>query len=109
MSAVPDGVTTPGIPPRIVPMPAGDSFYITTPIYYPSDVPHIGHGYTSVAVDALARQQLPARRVPRARRLAAAQPHPLELRAQIGGKRLVGLGVGLELIGRHAVSTFATA
>lgn len=31
------------------------SFYITTPIYYPSDVPHIGHGYTSVAVDALAR------------------------------------------------------
>ncbi|WP_312169405.1 methionine--tRNA ligase [Microbacterium sp.] len=36
-------------------MPAGESFYITTPIYYPSDVPHIGHGYTSVAVDALAR------------------------------------------------------
>jgi methionyl-tRNA synthetase len=33
----------------------GDSFYITTPIYYPSDVPHIGHGYTTVAVDALAR------------------------------------------------------
>lgn len=31
------------------------SFYITTPIYYPSDVPHIGHGYTTVAVDALAR------------------------------------------------------
>jgi len=61
------------------------------------------------AVDALARQQLPARRVSRARLLAAAQPHPLELRTQIGGKRLVGLGVGLELIGRHAVSTFATA
>ncbi|MEV8250628.1 methionine--tRNA ligase [Microbacterium sp. NPDC076768] len=36
-------------------MPAGDSFYITTPIYYPSDVPHIGHGYTTVAVDTLAR------------------------------------------------------
>jgi methionyl-tRNA synthetase len=31
------------------------SFYITTPIYYPSDVPHIGHGYTTVAVDMLAR------------------------------------------------------
>ena len=29
------------------------SFYITTPIYYPSDLPHIGHGYTTVAVDAL--------------------------------------------------------
>lgn len=36
-------------------MPHGESFYITTPIYYPSDVPHIGHGYTTVAVDALAR------------------------------------------------------
>jgi methionyl-tRNA synthetase len=34
---------------------SGRSFYITTPIYYPSDVPHIGHGYTTVAVDALAR------------------------------------------------------
>jgi methionyl-tRNA synthetase len=33
----------------------GESFYITTPIYYPSDVPHIGHGYTTVAVDTLAR------------------------------------------------------
>ncbi|MFJ6678982.1 methionine--tRNA ligase [Microbacterium sp. NPDC091382] len=36
-------------------MTSGGSFYITTPIYYPSDLPHIGHGYTSVAVDALAR------------------------------------------------------
>ena len=36
-------------------MSTGRSFYITTPIYYPSDVPHIGHGYTTVAVDALAR------------------------------------------------------
>jgi methionyl-tRNA synthetase len=32
-----------------------DVFYITTPIYYPSDVPHIGHGYTSVAADFVAR------------------------------------------------------
>ena len=36
-------------------MTSGESFYITTPIYYPSDVPHIGHGYTTVAVDTLAR------------------------------------------------------
>lgn len=36
-------------------MTSGRSFYITTPIYYPSDVPHIGHGYTTVAVDTLAR------------------------------------------------------
>ncbi len=36
-------------------MPAGRSFTITTPIFYPSDVPHIGHGYTEVAADVLAR------------------------------------------------------
>ncbi|MGD2064787.1 MAG: methionine--tRNA ligase, partial [Nitrospirota bacterium] len=29
--------------------------YITTPIYYVNDVPHIGHAYTTVAADALAR------------------------------------------------------
>jgi methionyl-tRNA synthetase len=32
-----------------------DTFYITTPIYYPNDVPHIGHAYTSVAADVVAR------------------------------------------------------
>ena len=30
-------------------------FYITTPIYYVSDVPHIGHAYTTIVADALAR------------------------------------------------------
>ena len=30
-------------------------FYITTPIYYPSAAPHIGHLYTTVACDAIAR------------------------------------------------------
>ena len=29
--------------------------YFTTPIYYVNDVPHIGHAYTSIAVDFLAR------------------------------------------------------
>lgn len=33
----------------------GTPFYVTTPIYYPNDVPHIGHAYTSVVADALAR------------------------------------------------------
>ncbi|PPF46882.1 methionine--tRNA ligase [Pseudoclavibacter sp. AY1F1] len=36
-------------------MASGESFYITTPIFYVNDVPHIGHAYTEVAVDALAR------------------------------------------------------
>jgi len=30
-------------------------FYITTPIYYPNDVPHIGHAYTTIVADALSR------------------------------------------------------
>jgi methionyl-tRNA synthetase len=30
-------------------------FYVTTPIYYVNDVPHIGHAYTMVIADALAR------------------------------------------------------
>ncbi len=30
-------------------------YYITTPIYYTNDVPHIGHAYTTVAADVLAR------------------------------------------------------
>ncbi len=32
-----------------------DVFYITSPIYYPNDVPHIGHAYNAVAVDFIAR------------------------------------------------------
>jgi len=36
-------------------MAAGDSFYIATPIFYVNDVPHIGHAYTEVAADVLAR------------------------------------------------------
>ena len=32
-----------------------NNFYITTPIYYVNDRPHIGHAYTSVACDVLAR------------------------------------------------------
>jgi methionyl-tRNA synthetase len=32
-----------------------ERFYVTTPIYYVNDVPHIGHAYTTVIADALAR------------------------------------------------------
>ncbi|TAL02630.1 MAG: methionine--tRNA ligase, partial [Rhodospirillaceae bacterium] len=31
------------------------SFYITTPIYYVNDRPHIGHAYTTIACDVMAR------------------------------------------------------
>src|SRR5438093_1587485 len=30
-------------------------FYLTTPIYYVNDIPHIGHSYTTIAADVLAR------------------------------------------------------
>jgi methionyl-tRNA synthetase len=32
-----------------------DYFYVTTPIYYINDVPHIGHSYTTIAADVFAR------------------------------------------------------
>lgn len=32
-----------------------DTFYITTPIYYVNDKPHIGHAYTTILADVLAR------------------------------------------------------
>ncbi len=31
------------------------TFFISTPIYYVNDVPHVGHAYTTIAADALAR------------------------------------------------------
>lgn len=36
-------------------MPEPRSFFITTPIFYVNDAPHIGHAYTEVAADVLAR------------------------------------------------------
>jgi len=46
---------------KLVPMssvsPSGKSFYVTTPIFYVNDAPHIGHAYTEVASDVLARWQ----------------------------------------------------
>ena len=32
-----------------------DNFYITTPIYYPSGQPHMGHAYSSILADVFAR------------------------------------------------------
>jgi len=34
-----------------------ERYYITTPIFYPNGVPHIGHAYTAIATDVLARFQ----------------------------------------------------
>ena len=45
-------------------MSGAEPYYITTPIYYVNDAPHIGHAYTTVACDAMARfMRLDGRRV----------------------------------------------
>ncbi|MGB1547014.1 MAG: methionine--tRNA ligase [Alphaproteobacteria bacterium] len=45
-------------------MSAPKPFYVTTPIYYVNDAPHIGHAYTTLACDVLARfLRLDGRRV----------------------------------------------
>ena len=36
-------------------MAEAERYYVTTPIYYVNDVPHVGHAYTTLACDALAR------------------------------------------------------
>ena len=38
-----------------LPMTPRRPFYLTTPIYYVNDVPHIGHAYTTIAADTLSR------------------------------------------------------
>jgi len=45
-------------------MSSADALYVTTPIYYVNDVPHIGHAYTTLACDTMARfARLDGRRV----------------------------------------------
>jgi methionyl-tRNA synthetase len=45
-------------------MTADQPFFVTTPIYYVNDTPHLGHAYPTVAADALARfMRLDGRRV----------------------------------------------
>src|SRR5436305_10528165 len=37
--------------------PARPAYFLTTPIFYPNGVPHIGHAYTAMVTDAIARFQ----------------------------------------------------
>ena len=38
-------------------MAKGQKFYITTPIYYVNARPHVGHAYTTIVCDAIARRK----------------------------------------------------
>ena len=46
-----------GLPSRAAPSVSlpSMSYYITTPIYYVNSTPHIGHAYTTIAADVVAR------------------------------------------------------
>ncbi len=52
-------------------------FYVTTPIYYVNDVPHLGHAYTTVAADALRRYH--ALRGRESRMLTGTDEHGLKI------------------------------
>lgn len=63
-----------------------DAFYITTPIYYVNDNPHIGHAYTTLACDVIARfMRLDGRQV---RFLTGTDEHgqKVEKSAQLAGE-----------------------
>jgi methionyl-tRNA synthetase len=53
--------TTPRAKPAVATPPAvaaeRNTYFITTPIFYPNGIPHIGHAYTAMVTDAMARFQ----------------------------------------------------
>jgi methionyl-tRNA synthetase len=58
-------------------------FYVTTPIYYVNDVPHMGHAYTTVAADAFRRYH--ALRGHEARMLTGTDEHGLKIERAAAG------------------------
>ena len=38
-----------------------NTFYVTTPIYYANSLPHLGHLYTMIVADTIARSETSAR------------------------------------------------
>lgn len=53
----------------------GETFVITTPLYYSNAQPHMGSAYPTIACDAIARYQVsPGREAGRWARLGAAPP-----------------------------------
>ena len=68
-------------------------FYVTTPIYYVNDVPHIGHAYTTTAGDVLTRWH--RQRGERVWFLTGVDEHGLEPVDRVVGGLLVELGDAL--------------
>jgi methionyl-tRNA synthetase len=53
--ATPRAKPTPAAKPS--PVTQRNAYFITTPIFYPNGIPHIGHAYTAMVTDAIARFQ----------------------------------------------------
>jgi methionyl-tRNA synthetase len=51
----PRAKVTAAVAPSVV--PTRNTYFVTTPIFYPNGVPHIGHAYTAMVTDAIARFQ----------------------------------------------------
>ena len=62
-----------------------DTFYLTTPIYYINDLPHIGHAYTTIAADVLAQKYFRRAGVPaRLKRIVADKELQIEALKELG-------------------------
>jgi methionyl-tRNA synthetase len=62
------------------------TYYVTTPIYYVNDAPHIGHSYTTIAADALSRYYRSAGRD--VHFLTGTDEHGIKIVKAAGEKRL---------------------
>ena len=56
-SRLPTRKTEPIIPPMTTNAPSPARFYLTTPIYYVNARPHLGHAYSTIVCDAIARRK----------------------------------------------------
>jgi methionyl-tRNA synthetase len=73
-------------------------FYITTPIYYVNDVPHLGHAYTTMVADALARFHRSVG--DDTRFLTGTDEHGLKVEQAAGGKGLSPLQLADQVVER---------
>src|SRR5258708_22042118 len=73
-------------------------FYVTTPIYYVNDVPHLGTAYTTIVADAVRRYHL--LRGHETRMLAGSDEHGLKLEREAREKGMEPLAFVREMSGR---------
>jgi len=78
---------------------AGSPIYLTTPIYYVNDAPHIGHTYTTVVTDVLARfHRMRGRDV---RFLTGSDEHGQKIERAAQARGLAPLALADEMVARY--------